>query len=72
MKVTKKYSILQKLLLIQGMNAPFYYYFHTTINRNYKNMKFHLVHKYLVDDGKKVYDEPVPTKSIQINDDDIL
>ena len=56
LRATRKYSILQKLLLIQLMNTPFYIYFYNNINKSYMNLKKHLVFKYLIRDGQKVFD----------------
>ena len=68
LKITKKYSILQKLLIIQAMNLPFYYYFYNSINKVYTDLKYHLVYKYLVKDGKKNFDGPTRSQYIQHDD----
>ena len=39
LKITRKYSILQKLLVIQLMNSPFYIYFYTNIIK--RNIRMH-------------------------------
>ena len=72
LKITRKYSILQKLLVIQLMNSPFYIYFYTNINKSYMNLKKHLVYKYLIKDGKKVFSSDELSNFEEISKSDIL
>lgn len=48
MKAGKTMGVVKKLFVLNVMNAPFYYYFYTDINRRYMDVKKHLVTKYLI------------------------
>ena len=39
---------MRKLVLINLLNAPFYFYFYHDINLKYINLQKHLVKKYLI------------------------
>ncbi|CAI2381614.1 unnamed protein product [Moneuplotes crassus] len=72
LKAVRKYSILQKLLLIQVMNSPFYIYFYTTINKSYLDLKKYLVLKYLVKDNEKVFTPDCEEAKIEASESNIL
>jgi hypothetical protein len=55
MKGGKTMGPLKKLILLNMMNSPFYYYFYTDINYRYTDVKKHLVTKYLIIGDELMY-----------------
>jgi hypothetical protein len=55
MKQAKTMGPLRKLIFINILNAPFYYYFYNDINKRYMELKKHLVTKYLIIGDELMY-----------------
>ena len=46
---------LRKLVLLNILNAPFYFYFYNDITNRYQNLEKHLVTKYLIIGDELLY-----------------
>ena len=55
MKAAKHMGLGKKLVLINFLNAPFYYYFYQDVTHKYMTIEKHLVKKYLVIGDELVY-----------------
>jgi len=55
MKHGKSLGPLRKFLMINALNAPFYYYFYYDIYQSYSNLQRHLVEKYLISGDEIMY-----------------
>lgn len=53
---------LRKFMLLNLLNAPFYWYFYNDVSNQYFEMKRHLVEKYLISGDEILYKRPVHKK----------
>ena len=55
MKKARQMGPLRKMIILNTLNAPFYFYFYNDINKKYFDLKKHLVTKYLIIGDELMY-----------------
>ena len=53
---------LRKFMLLNVLNAPFYWYFYNDVSNHYMEMKRHLVERYLIQGDEILYKRPVAAR----------
>ena len=54
-KAAQKMGPLRKMLLLNLLNSPFYFYFYNDITGRYRDVERHLVKKYLIIGDELMY-----------------